>query len=41
MKQQHPKKKSRFVETAWKIFVIFVGLSMIFGMVLPFINLGQ
>lgn len=34
------KKKTRFVDTAWKIFVIFIMVSMILGMVLPFVSMG-
>lgn len=35
------KKKNRFVDTAWKIFVVFIGISMILGMILPFVSLGS
>ena len=33
------KKKSVFAQTAWKVFVILVGLTMVLGMVLPFVSL--
>ncbi|MFA5129392.1 MAG: hypothetical protein WC477_00560 [Patescibacteria group bacterium] len=35
------KKKNAFAETAWKIFIIIVGITMVLGMVLPFVNIAS
>ncbi|MCW1892242.1 MAG: hypothetical protein KIH65_003290 [Candidatus Uhrbacteria bacterium] len=35
------KKKGVIKQMLWKTLVIFVALSMIFSMVLPFVQIGQ
>jgi hypothetical protein len=34
------RKKSKFVQRAWKVMVIFISISMVLALILPFVDLG-
>jgi hypothetical protein len=34
------RNKSKFVQRTWKVMVIFISISMVLALILPFVDLG-